>query len=130
MRAHWVWVTRPEFYLDDSGDERADLEPGNLELGEGWWTCHPDTRTGDLILLYRTAPKSDIAYLFEAASDARVLDDRPPGTITPAQQEELAKAACREDPELARRYQTMREFTRRSEALTSSPKPSASSWTA
>ncbi len=117
MRAHWVWVTRPEFYLDDSGDERADLAPGGQELGEGWWTCHPDTRTGDLILLYRTAPKSDISYLFEAASDARVLDDRPPGTITRAQQEELAKAACREDPELALRYETMREFNRRSEAL-------------
>lgn len=73
---YWVWVTRPEVYLDDDGEERHDLDP---ERGyrSGWWTCHPETKEGDLIVLYRTAPKSDIAYLIMARSDAYSLLDEP-----------------------------------------------------
>jgi hypothetical protein len=73
---YWVWVTRPEVYLDDDGEERHDLDP---ERGyrSGWWTCRPETKEGDLIVLYRTAPKSDIAYLIMARSDAYSLLDEP-----------------------------------------------------
>jgi len=34
------------------------------------WVCHKDTRAGDLVLLYRTGPKSDIAYLLRAEKNA------------------------------------------------------------
>ena len=35
------------------------------------WRANPNTRVGDLILMYRTAPFSDIAYVFVASSDPR-----------------------------------------------------------
>jgi hypothetical protein len=34
------------------------------------WRGNPDTRAGDLIVMYRSAPFSDIAYVFIAASNA------------------------------------------------------------
>lgn len=68
--AKWVWVTRPEYYEDASGQERAELEPGNGYTPENWWTCHKDTKTGDLVLLYRSQKRRDIAYLIKARSDA------------------------------------------------------------
>lgn len=73
---YWVWVTRPEVYLDEDGEDRRDLDP-ERGYGDGWWTCHRDTEEGDLILLYRTAPKSDIAYLIRARSDAYSLLEEP-----------------------------------------------------
>jgi hypothetical protein len=74
-RGHWVWVTRPEYYLDEDGNDRSDLDPGLGYEPGGWWTCHKDTEEGDLVLLYRTAPKSDIAYLIETRSPAYSLRD-------------------------------------------------------
>ncbi len=74
-RAYWVWVTRPEYYLDADGTPRDDLDPV-LSPGlsaDGWWTCHEETRAGDLALLYRTGPMSDVAYVLEATSGARLL---------------------------------------------------------
>ncbi len=72
--SRWVWVAGPESYGDlDEGDAEA-LDPASGVGGDGsWWTCHADTRQGDLVVLYRTAPRSDVAYLLEAASDARRL---------------------------------------------------------
>lgn len=35
------------------------------------WGSNPNARQGDLVLMYRTAPYSDLAYVFTAASDAR-----------------------------------------------------------
>jgi hypothetical protein len=35
------------------------------------WGSNPHTRQGDLVLMYRTAPYSDIAYVFQAISDPR-----------------------------------------------------------
>jgi hypothetical protein len=35
------------------------------------WGANPHTREGDLVLMYRTAPYSDIAYVFQAVSDPR-----------------------------------------------------------
>lgn len=66
----WLWVTRPEVYLDERGRERADLEPAPDDGPIGWWTCHKETRQGDLALIYRANLKKDIAYLAQAESDA------------------------------------------------------------
>lgn len=40
-------------------------------FGFDTWRGNPETRAGDLILMYRTKPYSDIAYVFRARSDAR-----------------------------------------------------------
>lgn len=69
-RQYWLWVTRPEFYLDEDGYEREELDPDYQDDVAGWWTCHKETRKGDLALLWRTAPLKDIGYLIQARSDA------------------------------------------------------------
>jgi hypothetical protein len=82
-RRYWLWVTHPEYYLDDDGRDREDLDPGDdLSVADvdGWWTCHRDTEVGDLALLYRAKgngplTESDIAYLIQAESDAYRIDD-------------------------------------------------------
>lgn len=74
-RRYWVWVTRPEHYLDESGHEREDLDPENGVDVSGWWTCHADTQKGDLVLLYRSRLKRDIAYLIQTESDAYSIAD-------------------------------------------------------
>ena len=81
---NWVWIASKESYLDANGNDAEHLDPASGLGGEGlWWTCHKDTKPGDLVLLYRTAPQSDIAYLFEAASDARRLGSQPDhGVVT------------------------------------------------
>jgi hypothetical protein len=76
-RQYWLWVTRPEYYLDDDGNDREDLDPTNGNDTDGWWTCHENTQRGDLVFLWRTAPRKDIGYLIQAASDAySIADDR------------------------------------------------------
>lgn len=46
-------------------------EPG------GWWTCHRDTGEGDLVLLYRSQRRKDLAYLIETRSNAySLLEDQ------------------------------------------------------
>jgi len=70
-RNYWVWVTHPEYYLGEDDEPTESLEPGGRS--DGWWTCHKDTRAGDLVLLYRTAPRSDIAYLLRAEDNASSL---------------------------------------------------------
>lgn len=75
-RRYWVWVARPEFYLDEDGADRRSLEPGLGYEPGGWWTCHRETEDGDLVLLYRSRLKKDLAYLIEARSAAySILDD-------------------------------------------------------
>ncbi len=76
-RQYWLWVTRKEYYADEFGNDREDLEPGYGEDISGWWTCHKDTKAGDLILLWRTSPKSDIGYLIVALSDAYSINSDP-----------------------------------------------------
>jgi predicted RNA-binding protein with PUA-like domain len=75
-RKYWVWVTGPDYYLDEDGKDRRDLDPGRgYEVG-GWWTCHKLTQVGDLVLMYRSQVKRDLAYLIETRSDAySILDD-------------------------------------------------------
>ena len=55
-RQYWLWVTRPEYY-DSVGSY-------------GGWSCHGDTKKGDLIFLWRAKGKSDIGFLLQAESDA------------------------------------------------------------
>lgn len=74
-RKYWVWVTRPEYYLDDWGNDREDLDPTTNIDSDGWWTCHKNTKKGDFILLYRSAIKRDIGYLMQAESDAYFIGD-------------------------------------------------------
>ena len=69
-RGVWLWVAKPDVYLDTDGVDTESLDPENAEECEGWWTCHKETLQGDLALLWRTSPKCDIAYLMLARSDA------------------------------------------------------------
>jgi hypothetical protein len=59
-----VWI-----FVVDSGNKQDlnDLDHLDAIL----WGSNPNARRGDLVLMYRTAPHSDIAYVFTAASDAR-----------------------------------------------------------
>src|SRR3989442_1264416 len=59
-----VWI-----FVADAGNKQdlSDLDHLDAIL----WGANPNTRLGDLVLMYRTAPYSDIAYVFTAASDAR-----------------------------------------------------------
>ena len=74
-RQYWLWVTRPDYYLDEDGLERQDLDPSFDNDTQGWWTCHKDTRQGDLVFLWRTTPKRDIGYLIQVMSDAYSIAD-------------------------------------------------------
>lgn len=70
----WLWVTRPEYYLDEDGTERHDLEPAAGFSPSAWWTCSPHTRAGDTVLLYRSGIKKDIAHFLVVRSDPEQLD--------------------------------------------------------
>lgn len=60
----WLWVTRT-----------VERDPHD----EGWWSCHPNTRAGELALIYLTAPAKKIAYLARAETDAAPVD--PDSTV-------------------------------------------------
>jgi hypothetical protein len=74
-RRYWVWVTRPEYYLEKSGADRECLDPKSDVDAGGWWTCHANTQKGDLVLLYRSKLKRDIGYLIQTESDANSIAD-------------------------------------------------------
>ncbi|OPY50739.1 MAG: lipoprotein NlpI [Methanosaeta sp. PtaU1.Bin112] len=74
-RQYWLWVTRPDYYLDEDGCDREDLDPTLGADSDGWWTCNKATKQGDLVLLWRTSPKKDIRYLIQAESDAYSIAD-------------------------------------------------------
>lgn len=79
-RQYWLWVTRPDYYLDEDGCDREDLDPTLGADSDGWWTCNKATKEGDLVLLWRTSPKKDIHYLIQAESDAySIADDNDKG---------------------------------------------------
>ena len=69
VQNYWVWVTGPDYYFDEDGYDREELDP---DSDEAWftWTCHKDTQPGDLVFLYRTTPKKDLGYLIQAESSA------------------------------------------------------------
>jgi len=59
-----VWI----FVVDSrNADDLRDLDHLDAIL----WGSNPNTRRGDVVLMYRTAPYSDLAYVFTAASDPR-----------------------------------------------------------
>jgi hypothetical protein len=58
-----VWL----YMVDGRNDE--DLAILDAE-GFDTWRGNPGTKAGDLVLMYRSAPYSDIAYIFVAAGDA------------------------------------------------------------
>jgi hypothetical protein len=72
---HWLWVTTREYYSEEDGSDRESLDPNEQSDAGSWWTCHKNTSLGDLILLYRTKPKMDFAYLIQARSDAYSIAD-------------------------------------------------------
>lgn len=74
-RQYWLWVTRPDYYLDEDGNDREDLDPTCGADSDGWWTCNKRTKEGDLVLLWRTSPRKDIGYLIQAESDAYSIAD-------------------------------------------------------
>lgn len=74
---YWVWVTRPDYYLDEDGQDRPDLDPGLGYEPDDWWTCHKKTQKSDLVLLYRSKLRKDIAYLIETRSPAYSLLEDP-----------------------------------------------------
>lgn len=72
---HWVWVSRPEYYRDEDGNDYPDLDPDYGYVPEGWWSCAPDTRDGDLAVMYRSRERKDISHLIAVRSAAWPLDD-------------------------------------------------------
>src|SRR4051794_3432421 len=90
----WVWVAGPMYVFEVNGSTPRYLLPVEELLAEhwaednGWWTCHPDTRKGDLAVMYRSGavnedgrlprrgPK-DLCQVMLATSDAFPLRDDP-----------------------------------------------------
>jgi hypothetical protein len=72
----WLWVARPEYTQADSthGPGRAVVEPGYVG---GRWRCAQDPRDGDLALLYRPAPNSEVRWLLKARGPRYSIADDP-----------------------------------------------------
>ena len=69
---HYIWVTRPEYYLAEDGTLR------DFASEEYTWSCHRDTKSGDLVLFY-FAGKTDfqgISTIVRATSDSYDGDDQ------------------------------------------------------
>lgn len=96
-RRKWVWSAQPRFVFDEDGNERPDFEAVEdvgdeaFEDETGWWTCHPDTKAGDLAVIYRSSgnkdpnfpvrgPK-DLAYVALVTSEPPFALDRDPFAI-------------------------------------------------
>jgi len=62
-RRYWLLVSRPEYFaeLEEAATDGAVLE----------WSVPGELRPGDLVLLYRTRPASDISYVLRAQERAR-----------------------------------------------------------
>jgi hypothetical protein len=58
----WLYVVDGRNYRDLSSLDATGVD---------WWAANPNTEKGDLILMYRSRPYSDIAYVFIAADDAQ-----------------------------------------------------------
>ncbi|MHC1688180.1 MAG: tetratricopeptide repeat protein [Methanothrix sp.] len=94
-RQFWLWVTRPDYYLEEDGSDRECLDPTSCTDSDGWWTCHKETKKGDLVFLWRTSPKKDIGYLIQAGSDAySIVDDNDRGWDYGCDYEVLYKFEC------------------------------------
>jgi hypothetical protein len=78
-RQYWLWVTSKKYYQEEDDTDSKALDPDGEAWKDSGWTCHEDTRNGDLVLLYRTTPKKDIGYLVRAESDAYFDDENEEG---------------------------------------------------
>jgi hypothetical protein len=47
-RNYWIWITRPDYYLDDDGTDPEYLNPKSKYASDGEWTCSKYTKKGDL----------------------------------------------------------------------------------
>lgn len=74
-RQYWLWVTRPQYYMDEDGNDLQELDPDNNSDSENYWTCHRNTKQGDLAFVWRTTPKKDIGYLMVVKSAAYSLEN-------------------------------------------------------
>lgn len=108
-RTCWLWVAHRESYLTEDGSDLPQLEPGATgEEGEPIWICHENTKEGDLILLYCAAPRSSIAYLLEATSDAGVLEMLyEPGEIGMRQLAFLLRASIQANPRIRELFEAV-----------------------
>ena len=72
------------------------------------WGANPHTRRGDLVLMYRTRPFRDIAYVFRAASNPRPTrpDDRADTKYVIDLDQKIALPAPIRRAELRRRFKT------------------------
>jgi hypothetical protein len=75
----WLWVSRPEYTQDEDDDEldRDVLEPGYKSPAGGWWSCDEQTGNGDLALLYRTAPFSEVHWLIKTRGASYSIEHDP-----------------------------------------------------
>lgn len=81
-QGRWLWVSKPRYTQDewDSTLERDELEPGYRSFSKpddpdrGWWSCDPSTKPGDLALLYRTSPTSEVRWVLR--TEGAVMDVR------------------------------------------------------
>jgi hypothetical protein len=86
-RHYWLWVTSPEHWLDEEGNDSPFLNPKKKDYKGGEWSCGKETKKGDLVFLWRSkkelskylhsmgikkviTPKSGIGYLVRAESKA------------------------------------------------------------
>lgn len=62
-RRYWLLVSRPEYFaeLEEAAQDGSVLE----------WSVPHELRPGDLVLLYRTRPASEIGYVLRARARAR-----------------------------------------------------------
>ncbi len=72
----WLWVAKPR-YTQDSDDPLADSPRLRVGCIDGWWSCHADTKLGDLAFLYRTSPFSEVRWLLRVAGNVRSIRDEP-----------------------------------------------------
>lgn len=74
---NWIWIWRPNYYLDDQGNEAPFLDPAYCGAPH-YGTCHLDTEPGQLVILYRTSPLTDVAYLLRTTGPALVNEEWQP----------------------------------------------------
>lgn len=129
-RAFWAWITRPEYYYDTDDSPRDILDPEMNPGGDGtWWTCHKDTAAGDLVMLYRSSPESDIAYVLEATSNARLLGQKDlPGVMSRSRFVALVREADVSHPDAYGRKARYGSFSDEWRALLSKEESLARHW--
>lgn len=92
MKNHWLWVAHEDSWADSQGDD-LDLGRGAAATEDTGWTCDPAARPNDLVLLYRTAPRMDVKYLFEVTSEPRPRPARS-GTGHPGSERLAGEPEC------------------------------------